>query len=175
MSVYPDGAEVTRGALIDGAYRYVLGRRWAPGPVATFVMLNPSTADGETDDPTIRRVIGFARALGCGNVHVLNLYAYRATKPANLWRAEADGADVIGPRNDEILERHALSALERRDPFIAAWGAEAKPARVARLLAIPGVAVNLTALGTTAAGAPRHPLYLAAAARPTRWTPPGSP
>ena len=49
-----------------GKYRYVLTRQVRPGPkIATFIMLNPSTADATQDDPTIRRCIGFARQWGC--------------------------------------------------------------------------------------------------------------
>lgn len=142
----------------NGLYRYALLRRWAAsGPVATFVMLNPSTADAYVDDPTIRRCIGFARTWGCGAVHVLNLYAYRATKPADLWLAD----DPVGPANDRYLSRHVLASRIRRDPFVVAWGAHARPDRVAHFVDMLGVRKDhLTCLGTTRSGAPRHPLYI---------------
>lgn len=142
----------------NGRYRYALLRRWAAdGPVATFVMLNPSTADATIDDPTIRRCVGFSKAWGCAAVHVLNLYAYRATKPADLWKAD----DPVGPANDRYLSRHVLASRIRRDPFVAAWGAHAQPARVGHVVDMMGVwADHLTCLGTTKSGAPRHPLYV---------------
>jgi hypothetical protein len=145
-----------------GAYRYTLTRRWAnDGPTATFIMLNPSTADAEQDDPTIRRCLGFAKALGCGRLIVGNLYAYRATKPADLWLA----ADPVGPDNDATL-----AALADTDgPLIAAWGINAKPARVGAALTLLGP--KLTALGVTKQGAPRHPLYLPGTVRPTPFDP----
>ena len=62
----------------DGLYRYTLGRTWGDGDTCVFIMLNPSVADAESDDPTIRRCRGFAEALGCGSLLVANLYAYRA-------------------------------------------------------------------------------------------------
>ena len=69
-----------------GLHRYRLTREWAPTlPTIAFVMLNPSTADGEIDDPTIRRCIGFARDLGYGRLHVVNLFTYRATDPREVW------------------------------------------------------------------------------------------
>lgn len=151
----------------DGLYRYTLGRRWASpgGPdVAVFVMLNPSTADAEVDDPTIRRCIGFAKALGCGGLHVVNLYAFRATKPADMFAV----ADPVGPDNDRILTESAVAARNDGRPLIAAWGANAKPERVRHVLSLPGFDA-LTALGVTKDGAPRHPLYLPATARPERW------
>ena len=58
-----------------GRYRYRLTRRWGDGGAVAFVMLNPSTADAEKDDPTIRRCIGFAREWRFGRLIVVNLFA----------------------------------------------------------------------------------------------------
>jgi hypothetical protein len=170
--VYPPRVEVRRTARIsaDSVYRYTLVRRWDFGmsgsrPPAQFIMLNPSTADADMDDPTIRRCVGFARALDAGGIVVVNLYAFRATKPADLWRAE----DPVGPDADLYLSVVARRAVLEDAPLIAAWGANAKPGRVAEALAVidrMGATERLTALGLTAAGAPRHPLYLPATARP---------
>ncbi|MDI6911503.1 DUF1643 domain-containing protein [Nocardioides sp.] len=165
--VYPPSVDVARAARLseDGRYRYVLGRRWGDGLPATFVMLNPSTADAELDDPTIRRCVGFARTIGADGIHVLNLYAFRATKPEDLWKAD----DPVGPENDEYLARHAAAAARQCRPIIAAWGANARPARVAQVLALPGMRTALHAFGVTKHGQPRHPLYLPASARPQPW------
>lgn len=147
-------------ALISdcGKYRYWLSRWWsntiAP---ATFVMLNPSTADAAVDDPTIRRCIGYAKAWGCGGVRVVNLYAYRATDPKELWKVP----DPVGPENDHFLEIFAWEARAWPGPLVAAWGANAKPDRVADVLRIPGMD-RLEALALTRQGQPRHPLYLRA-------------
>lgn len=156
----------TSDALIsdDGWYRYWLTRRWNTGSVATFVMLNPSTADASLDDPTIRRCIGFAKAWGCGALSVVNLYAFRSTDPKGLWIAE----DPVGPDNDDHLSAAALGAAISGWPLVAAWGANAKPDRVSHVLALPGMDA-LTALGTTKDGAPRHPLYLRADAVRMPW------
>lgn len=149
--------EMQRGAQISrcGRYRYNLIRRWSDGPVATFVMLNPSTADGTEDDPTIRRCIGFARGWGMGGLDVVNLYALRSTDPRGLWATD----DPVGPENDYHLRSHAEAARNVGWPLIAAWGANAKADRVHAVLALPGMTA-LQALGTTKDGAPRHPLYL---------------
>jgi len=64
-------------------YRYALWRRWADGPAVLFVMLNPSTADARSDDPTIRRCIGFARSWDYAAVLVANLFALRTPTPAD--------------------------------------------------------------------------------------------
>lgn len=149
-------------------YRYSLTRRWSPdrGAVWVFVMLNPSTADGHDDDATVRRCVGFARRGGAVELCVVNLYALRATDPRELWRAE----DPVGPEND----RHLLAAAARADAssgaVIAAWGAHARPDRVRAVVGLFGGRRDLLCLGTTAAGAPRHPLYLPAAASPRPWS-----
>ncbi|MCB2110163.1 MAG: DUF1643 domain-containing protein, partial [Rhodobacteraceae bacterium] len=38
-----------------GAYRYLLSRRWGPGGMLLYVLLNPSTATEAANDPTIER------------------------------------------------------------------------------------------------------------------------
>lgn len=175
--VYPPGAEVRLSAVIsdDQAYRYALVRRWHfPGLMdlehsrapLTVIMLNPSTADGDVDDPTIRRCVGFARALDLAGLLVVNLYAWRATKPYDLWRAD----DPVGPHGDKFILEAAARTVELGSPLVAAWGAGARQDRVDHVLGLVEQAgATLTALGVTATGAPRHPLYLPAAARPARW------
>jgi hypothetical protein len=158
-----------RDAVIstDGAHRYRLFRRWGSGPVCTWVCLNPSVADGGKDDPTCRRIMSFSRSFGCGAAMVLNLYAYRATEPSDLWRA----ADPIGEFNDEHLSEAAVYAADCDTPLIAAWGALARPERIAAVLALPGME-RFTALAVTKSGQPRHPLYLAGSLRPEPWSQP---
>lgn len=161
-----DFAEValTRSAVIsdDGLYRYRLDRRWNSGARVAWIMLNPSTADAEQDDATIRRIRGFSQGWGFGALTVVNLYAWRATDPADLWTAP----DPIGPDNDRhIAEVCATSHV------IAAWGAHARPDRIAAVLALPGMD-GLRALAVTKTGQPRqprHPLYLRGDLTPQEW------
>lgn len=161
-TTYPTNAQVDRGAVIsdDGLYRYRLTRRWNRELMnLPFIMLNPSTADATDDDPTIRRCVGFARTWGFGGISVHNLYAFRATKPADLW---AHDGDIVGPDNDRRLRNLLEWARLAKVPVVAAWGAHAKPFRVHQLKAMPGAAEVLHCLGRTKDGAPRHPLYLPA-------------
>ena len=146
------------GAVLsdDGLYRYQLWRTWDPvNPKRMlFVMLNPSTADAERDDPTIRRCIGFAKREGCGSLEVVNLYALRATKPAHL----LDHPDPEGPDN----YHHWELALGRADIVVAAWGAS-----IPRWLPISSAANrgwrhDWYCLGITKDGCPRHPLFVPA-------------
>lgn len=139
-------------------YRYRLSRCWGPGKRMAWIMLNPSTADSEIDDPTIRRCMRFAKRQGHGAIDVINLYALRATKPIHL----LDHPDPEGPHN----HRHWHEVLD--DPnvgiVVAAWGAHA--ADDDRL---PGSQAleewdraGWYCLGRTANGSPRHPLYIRA-------------
>lgn len=141
----------------DGLYRYSLTRELGGNTTCTFVMLNPSTADAEQDDPTIRRCIGFARDWGYGRLKVVNLYAYRATKPDDLWLAD----DPVGPEND-----HAISlAFGGSDLIVAAWGCHARDDRL-RAFWVSFGGWRIHALGLTKDCAPRHPLYMPAATEP---------
>ena len=165
-----DPTEMLRTAYLsdDGLYRWVLTRVWRnPARLLTFVMLNPSTADALVDDPTIRRCIGYARELDLDGVRVVNLYAFRATNPADLWTAP----DPVGPKNNTALRDALTAAAHHATPVIAAWGTHARPDRVAWLLDQPG-AHRLSALHVTKAGAPGHPLYLSASLRPRPWPAP---
>lgn len=138
-----------------GRYRYALTRRWASGPMALFIMLNPSTADAEVDDPTIRRCIGFAKREGCGALRVENLFAWRATKPDEMF-AQAD--NVIGATDTAIRE----AARAADGPIIAAWGGDRRAEGRARVVTelLDKLGVEVLCLGATKAGAPRHPLYV---------------
>lgn len=140
-----------------GRYRYFLFRRWAAkGKTATFIMLNPSTADSRQDDPTIRRCIGFAKREECSALVVVNLFALRATDPAELRRVE----DPTGPENVEWVRKAVEQAREHVAPIIAAWGANPMVGEAdGAVLAAIGRA---QCLGLTKAGAPRHPLYVPA-------------
>lgn len=168
MSVYPLGADVRRDARFstDGRYRYALWRDWCGMERprwATFIMLNPSTADADLDDPTIRRCVTFARTVQATGLTVVNLYAYRATAPEDLWRAD----DPIGPDGDATLAEFLSMAARHGGPVIAGWGAHAKRDRVDRVVELAREAgASLCALGLTKDGQPRHPLYMPAAARP---------
>jgi hypothetical protein len=145
----------------DGAYRYRLTREWAVGPVMAWIGLNPSDADADADDPTIRRMCGFARRERCGAIWVFNTHGLRSPDPAALRRH----LDPIGPDNDAWLAR-----CRDADIVVAAWGAHlfaaARATAIRELLAD----VPLMCLGVTASGAPRHPLYVRADAPLVPWT-----
>ncbi len=140
---------------LDGRYRYRLERRWSEDPTATWVMLNPSTADAEVDDQTVRRCVSFSTAAGYGRLIVVNLYALRATNPAELKTA----ADPVGPSNPT----HVRTALQEAQLIVAAWGSHPMGRRSTirlklAIMAPPGVPV--VCLGRSARGDPFHPARL---------------
>lgn len=146
-----------------GAYRYRLTRRWGAGPVCTFIMLNPSTADATEDDPTIRRCVGFAHRERCGSLMVVNLFAFRAANPADLLAAD----NPTGPGNFEALSGATATAIKNGWPLISAWGAHyAAKKRGAEIRAV----LPTMCLGKTADGSPRHPLYVRANTPLIRYT-----
>ena len=125
-------------------------------------MLNPSTADTTTDDPTIRRCTGFARSWGHGRLIVVNLWSRRATRPADLRRMARPGA---GRKNDQVI----LEAAEQAQRLVLAWGVHGawrgRDQAVIRLLE----GYELSCLGTTKQGHPRHPLFVPAITAPRRF------
>jgi hypothetical protein len=137
-------------------YRYTLTRVWEPAlPVTCWVMLNPSTADAGTDDPTIRRCVNFSHGWGHGGIVVVNLYALRATDPRELLKV----ADPVGPENDQAIEDACAGNFT-----VVAWGAKAKRDRVKRVKGLLfDTALDVGCLGLTKEGHPRHPLYVPAA------------
>jgi hypothetical protein len=147
---------LSSGATFDitNTYRYTLWRGWSiDHPQVTFIMLNPSTADAQRNDPTIRRCIEFAQRWGFGSLEVVNLFAYRAANPHALLNAK----NPVGAENDQFLMR----AVARSACVVAAWGTKGtlldrdKP--VLQLLAHWR---NVKCLGLTREGHPRHPLYV---------------
>ena len=152
-------------------YRYELRRTWPDGDgIALVVMLNPSTADGTKNDPTVERVCRTVRAMGVHELVVANLFGFRTPYPAALVKAHHDGVDVVGSANDQIIAQNAKQARF----ILAAWGscsdAPALARERARVLCFgagPLAGRELLALRLTKEGAPAHPLYLQKSLMPT--------
>jgi hypothetical protein len=124
-------------------------------------MLNPSTADAEKDDATIRRCIGFSRKWGYGGIRIYNLFAFRATDPKKLRGV----ADPVGPLNDQWLQTIPPHRL-----IVAAWGAQGQlfPERVLDVMKIiEGREVSV--LGWTKENQPLHPLRLSSSLELQGW------
>jgi len=172
-----------------GGYRWWLQRTWQPErPTLVFVGLNPSCADGQRDDPTLRRLVAYGRRWGFGRLEVINLFGAVATTPTALKRL----SDPVGADNEAWIRRclrrlgpwrsEALSARESAgaDPvgplgplLWLGWGnGGAWRGRDRALLALVGeFALEPFALCCTASGQPRHPLYCPAAMTPGPFAP----
>jgi hypothetical protein len=150
---------MTAHAVFDSTrtYRYVLTREWGEIISGTMIVvgLNPSTADENVNDPTIRRCIGFAQRDGYGRLVMLNLFALRATNPLIMLMHPSP----IGEHNNAtIIARVTLTAR-----VVVAWGTNAPHARANDVLAIlRRMNIPVWCWGETKDGSPKHPLYLRA-------------
>lgn len=150
-------------------YRYRLERNGRGEGTPAVIMVNPSTADAETDDQTIRKLRGFGDRYGWGKIVVGNLFALRATDVRELGRHP----DPVGPDNDH----HLAMIIGGARQVIVAWGPLSKQPReyrwrwskvanFAKALGKP-----LLSLGATAqCGHPRHPLTLGYDQAPQAWS-----
>jgi len=149
----------------DLVYRYDLERVWdTTKPMWCWIMLNPSTADGESDDNTIRRIVNFSKVGGAGALVVVNLFAFRATNPGALFTA----VDPVGEGNDEYILYHATNCKK----VITAWGDslpnKTRPLQVATLLR--KYEILTYCLGKTKKGNPKHPLYVPSSVYPQEYS-----
>ncbi|MEA5463870.1 DUF1643 domain-containing protein [Leptothoe sp. PORK10 BA2] len=153
---------------VSRRYRYCLKRSWS-GPnihphQVTFIMLNPSQANAERDDPTIRACSQFAQAWGYNQLNIVNLFAYRTPQPSALKRV----ADPIGPDNDQYL----LQAIEAATQVILAWGNWGTLFNRAQtvLTLLQPQHHKLHCLARNQSGQPRHPLYIKRTTSPKPWS-----
>lgn len=147
----------------DGRYRWWLHRHWSDTRTAevAFVMLNPSKADGEVDDPTLRKCRGFAQRWGFGGLWVVNLFALKATNPNAL--LDADPTEIVGAENDSSILYACMQPTVRK--VVIAWGVhratrlgdERRTTAVLRMLR-DELKFPLEQLGRTKNGQSWHPL-----------------
>ena len=175
----PDWMALAREAAFSscGRYRWWLERQWEPErPRLLFMGLNPSSADADRDDPTLRRLIGFARSWGFGALEVLNLFARCSSSPAVLRRC----SHPVGDDNDGwICARVQQLGSDPANALWLGWGnggawRQRDQQVLQQLQHLTPPALSWLTLGLTARGAPRHPLYAPAAAPPLQvlhpWT-----
>ena len=146
-------------------YRYRLWRYWdkGRGPVISFLMLNPSTADSTDNDPTVERCERRARMMGYGGLEVVNIFAYRSTDPTVMKQQ----SDPIGPDNDAAI----LAAANLAGMVVCAWGNHGdyldRGKEVVALLHRHGIIPHC--LAVTGSGHPKHPLYVGYDTKPSKF------
>ena len=130
---------------------YVLSRIWDESkPLVVIIGLNPSTADEKDDDNTIKKCINFSKNWGYGGLYMLNLFAFRATAPSDMFNASSP----IGEENSKYIEKYSKLS----DKVICAWGNNGNFKNRSKevLLNIE----NKFYLKLNKTGEPAHPLYL---------------
>lgn len=155
-----------KDAVVSGClrYRYLLRRIWDYElPRLLVVMLNPSIADGKIDDPTIKQLVRLSAAVNFGGFEVVNLFAFRATDPQQLYEVD----DPIGLNNDTMIKL----ALMRCDMVACGWGAHKMAVKRGRKVweLLREQRPAIFCFDKTKAGAPKHPLYIKAGTQLRRY------
>lgn len=146
-----------------GTWRYTLLRQWDPELlVLPVVMVNPSTADHEVNDPTILTLIARAKFWGYGGILVVNLLALRSSTQDALLKHP----DPTGPENPDYVSQVMEYAKNNEQWVLVAWGNGGD-------IVLPGShwseaqifldrfeqdGIEFRCLGKTSSGAPKHPL-----------------
>lgn len=153
-----------RDQYAEGSYRYILTRQWSENPMMMWIMLNPSTGDDRTDDPTLRRCMGFSEREGAGGIIVVNLFATRTQSPKQLSLAPIQR--VTGRDNFNWVEyalKHSVGDI------VGGWGTSCNAgdigiARRRSMDIIQRLARHqgrrLVCLAKNKDGSPKHPLYV---------------
>jgi hypothetical protein len=141
------------GAILNDerTHRFLLWRFWDERPKMLFIGLNPSTANELQDDPTVRRLCGFARDWGYGGLYVCNVFSQVTPDPRQL----------IGSHHP--ADWHTLQmAMELTTLSVCGWGdGIAKAAYgLSRANTVRSTLRQPMCFGLTSQGNPRHPLYL---------------
>lgn len=156
----------------DGTCRFTLSHWWKESPqrLAAWLMLNPSTADADRDDPTTRRVTHFSKAWGYDGWVIVNCFPFVSSQPDVMWARVADGRAETGAAMLLNL-MHVTKVARSADLRVVAFGnglashseqldacLEAFRGRdaVSRMAGMQ--AAELVCLGTTLGGWPLHPL-----------------
>lgn len=149
--------DVEYGAVFSACekYRYVLWRIWDESkPLWMFVLLNPSTATEEQNDPTITRQMERAKRGGAGGIVVVNSGAIRET--------DSD----LAVKNEDPIGAHNIFWIKEMIPkcevHIAGWGPKASTFQGDRIVKsiFRQENVPLKALKVNKDGSPGHPLYI---------------
>ena len=135
-----------RGAIKDKKNRYQLWRIWdIEQPLILFILLNPSHADDQYDDRTVKKLISFSKKFAFGGFYLGNLYAYVTPYPSPEMFVCDDQTNI---KHIEIMKKKCMKT-------VVGWG---------NLGTYPEWLKNIVCkpmcFGTNKNGTPKHPLYL---------------
>ncbi len=142
----------------DGRYRYTLTREWNKRGSKTinWLMCNPSIADANILDPTIKKCIKWSVLWGFDRLIVTNVFAYRSTDVKQIYKID----DPVGPDNDFYLEQ--TFGMCKDGLVVVAFGNNGN--HLSRNLVVETLATiagaDLYCLRTTKYDLPEHPLYI---------------
>lgn len=148
-------------------YRLIL-QRYVKPPVASFrwvawVLNNPSTADDEADDVTVRRAWDFTESWGYNGMMLVNTNPHRSTNP----HAQKMPPEQVLACNDSWL----IEAMTQCQLTVCGWGGNAMPELVRRTVKVLHACGPVHTLTVLRCGNPGHPLYLPSKLQPKPWTP----
>lgn len=138
-------------------YRLWLERDWCqePGNMWLWIGMNPSTARGDVDDPTVRKELNMTIA-GCGRSYrKANVMDWRATDPRQL-------LNVKTPRSSANLATIEMLAIQATK-IVCAWGVLPNGLKLyadETMDLLVALKKEMWCVGHTANGSPRHPLYV---------------
>ena len=145
-----------RGAILSSCkkHRLQLWREWNSNlPKVLFIMLNPSTADHEQDDPTLRRCMDFAKQWGYGGLYIGNLYSFRAADPRTLLK--------VSKFSHRDNYKHISTMAQQCQLLVCAWGNYPIIKKLGTPLNIlKQLNQKLHCIALSKTGTPKHPLYL---------------
>lgn len=146
-----------------GLYRWWLFRSWSELPLVIWIMMNPSTADHQKNDPTILKIIRYSTRWKYGAALVLNIYAFRTSRPENLPQVMKE---AIGRSNNWWIKTLFRFAARKSIPVVCAWGVKHgdRGCQVRRMAANAGL--QLLCLEVALNGEPKHPRFLSEDLRP---------
>ena len=159
-----------RWAVISpcGKYRYILGREEdgelfpAANQTVVFVLNNPSVADAEIDDNTVKKCWRYAQRWEYRRMVFVNTNPWRSTDP----KFAREPSDEAAAENDTYLQ----GAVADANLVVCAWGSKARQHLVHRAIkVIAALDVNLCYLELAKDGSPKHPLYLPGYLEPKPW------
>ena len=147
-----------KSAIIDSTRRLVLVRKWnLEKSCIGFIGLNPSTANENTDDATIRRCVSFAIREGYGSMRMYNLFSPISTDPKKLFEILIRHPE-LNDENIEYLKQTVFNAI----PVVCCWGSlSTNPNFTTRAYWVKKNIIHPLCFGTNKDGQPKHPLYLA--------------
>lgn len=135
----------------DRKYRYSLWRIWDKSkPLVMFIGLNPSTANENSDDPTIRSVCRIANNNGYGGIYMLNCWAYISTDPKLIKH---------NPMSDEWNNNVLIVTAGKCKDVVFAWGDFNIVKDTGRVYELSEMFPRAMALHINKKGSPKHPLY----------------